>query len=97
MFTVVVADNFHYMDESEHYTHGQFELLEEAIAAARAIVDRCLDEAYKPGITADELYATYTMFGDDPFIRGAAAGVPFSAWTYAKQRCVERCAGGQTP
>ena len=91
-FTVVIADNFHYMDESEKYEHGKFETLEDAIAASKRIVDEFLVSALQPGITADALYSQYTSFGDDPYIIGAnEPGVPFSAWSYAKARCSELC------
>ncbi|MEZ5307178.1 MAG: hypothetical protein R2684_08550 [Pyrinomonadaceae bacterium] len=91
-FQVVVADNFHYMDESEFYIHGTFETLELAIEAAKKIVDSSLDFAYKPGMTASELYSTYTTFGEDPFVKGGEIGtVPFSAWKYAEIRCSEIC------
>ena len=95
-FKVVVADNFHYMDSDEHYEHGSYDTLEAAIAAARGIVDACLASAYKPGMTAEQLYQQYVSFGDDPFIRGAEERVPFSAWTYAKARCDEICPHGGT-
>src|SRR5262249_34840269 len=72
------------MDEDERYTHGIFATPEEAIAACRSIVDRCL--AYKPGKTAEELYDGYVMAGDDPFV---VPDVEFSAWDYAKWRCSE--------
>jgi hypothetical protein len=36
-YRIIVADNFHYMDESEHYTLGEFNTLETAIAACRKI------------------------------------------------------------
>ena len=67
-FTVVVADNFHYMDESENYEHGKFETLEAAIAASKRIVDEFLASAILPGMTADALHAQYTSFGDDPSV-----------------------------
>lgn len=96
-FSVVIADNFHYMDEGENYEHGKFETLEAAIEAAKRIVDEFLVSAYQPGMSAEALYSKYTSFGDDPFIRGSKGpGVPFSAWTYAKQRCAELC-GSSTP
>jgi hypothetical protein len=92
-FAVVIADNFHYMDESENYEHGKFETLEAAIAAAKRIVDEFLVSAMQPGITADALYSQYTSLGDDPYITGSKEpGVPFSAWDYAKSRCSELCA-----
>jgi hypothetical protein len=91
-YTVRVDDNYHYMDESERYTHGEFETYDEALAACRGIVDRFLASAYEPGATADWLYAQYTSFGDDPFIIGdVPEGRRFSAWNYAKERCVEIC------
>ncbi len=90
VFTVVVADNFHYMDESEYYEHGTFESLEAAIEAAKEIVDAFLASAMKPGITAEQLYEQFAHFGDDPFIRGGKqGGVPFSARDYARRRCTE--------
>ena len=91
-FTVVVADNFHYMDESENYVHGKFATLEEAIAAAKRIVDEFLVSALKPGMNAATLYSQYTSFGDDPYITGSSEpGVPFSAWNYAQERCAVMC------
>ena len=91
-FTVVIADNFHYMDEGEYTTHGTFETLDAAIAAAKSIVDSFLSSALKSGMTADQLYEQYVHFGDDPFIRGGnEGGVLFSAWSYAKARCSEMC------
>jgi hypothetical protein len=96
-FTVLVADNFHYMDESEKYEHGKFGTLEAAVAASKRIVDEFLASALEPGMTATALYSQYTSFGDDPYIIGSSEpGVPFSAWTYAKARCSELCAS-QTP
>jgi hypothetical protein len=94
-FTVVIADNFHYMDESEYTSHGTFDTLEAAIAAAKSIVDSFLSSALKSGMTAEQLYEQYVHFGDDPFIRGSnQGGVPFSAWNYARGRCYEMCPPG---
>jgi hypothetical protein len=31
MYRVIVANNFHYMDEEERTTHGEFETLDAAI------------------------------------------------------------------
>ena len=91
-FKVLVDDNFHYMDESERYAAGEFATLDEAIAAAQRIVDEYLASAYKPGMTEDELLASYAMFGDDPFIVTAeVSGIPFRARDYARQRVAEMC------
>ena len=93
-YTVMVDDNFHYMEEDERWKLGAFTTLEEAISACRALVDRWLVENYKPGMTGAELYSLYVSFGDDPFILGAGAERCFSAWDYAKERAEALCRGG---
>jgi hypothetical protein len=90
-YSVRVDDNYHYMDPSERYTHGTFDTLEEALKAARQIVDSYLASAYAPGMAADKLYHSYTTFGDDPFIIGPGKA-HFSAWDYARARCAILCA-----
>lgn len=90
-YQVFVDDNFHHMDEEERYKHGDFQTFEEALTACRSIVDEYLQSNYKEGITADELYQNYTMFGEDPFILGENIPFHFSAWDYAKEKCSEIC------
>jgi hypothetical protein len=95
-FKVVVADNFHYMDESENYELGTFVTLDLAIVASKSIVDEYLASAYEPGMSASELYDSYVSFGEDPFIVSTdlKGGVLFSAWTYARERCDVICQAG---
>src|SRR6187200_3059777 len=50
VYTLHVADNFHYMDESETYKAGEFATWNEAVNAARGLVDRCLTESFRPGM-----------------------------------------------
>ena len=90
-YTVMVDDNYHYMDESERYRLGSFFTLNAAIKSCQRIVDQFLAKAYEPGMSPDDLYKCYALFGEDPFIVGADEGVPFSARTYARQRCQEIC------
>jgi len=90
-YTVRVDDNYHYMDADKRYTHGEYETLEDAIKAAKEIVDDFLSSAYTPGMSAEKLYQGYTSFGDDPFIIGPEEK-QFSAWEYAKARCEVLCA-----
>ena len=95
-YRLLVDDNFHYMGQSERYDSGRFATLEQAIAAAKSIVDSYLSDAHVPGMTADELFRSYTSFGEDPFVvaeGGARSDVLFSAWDYARQSCLEICAG----
>jgi hypothetical protein len=45
-------------------------------------------------MTTDQLYDTYTSFGDDPIIVSlgyASRSERFSGWTYAKERCPAFC------
>lgn len=90
-YTVVVDDNFHYMDETERYTHGEFESADLALRAAKALVDADLNTLYRAGMTADELYGHYTSFGNDPYIVSEDQECQFSAWSYAKERCQQIC------
>jgi hypothetical protein len=96
-YKVMVDDNFHYMDEDERYEYGVFSTAEEAVARCKHIVDQSLNSLCKPGITEQELYEAYTMFGDGPFvvpIDNSGNAVKFSAWEYAKERCNVLAGGG---
>jgi hypothetical protein len=87
-----VDDNFHYMDEEARYKLGDFATLDEAVAACKQVVDKFLKDEVTPDITAAERYEQYTGFGPDPFIvthDPDAGNPPFSAWSYAKERCQE--------
>ena len=92
-YKVVVDDNFHFMDESERYTHGEFDSAPDALSAAKALVDADLKSLYRAGMTASTLYEHYMSFGNDPYIVTEDQGCRFSAWSYAKERCQEICGG----
>lgn len=101
VYTVLVDDNYHYMDESERYTSGVFPSLAAAIDDCRQIVDDFL-EASSKGLqpTSDALYKHYVAFGPDPYITTNDPSLPsdpFSAWTYAKEECSRRCSNPETP
>jgi len=88
-YGVFVDDNFHYMREEERYKSGDYETLEEAVNECKSMVDEFLERVRKPGMSSNELYDQYCMFGEDPFIHGP--GSDFSASDYARQRCDELC------
>lgn len=91
-YTIFVDDNFHYMDEDERYTQGCYDGYETAVSVCKAIVDDYLRSAHEPGMTAEALYGSYCMFGEDPWISPTPEGVErFSAWGYAKHRAEEIC------
>ena len=79
-FTVEVDDNFHFMDESESYTSGEFNTQQEAILKCKTIIDRYWEGAYQEGMTAQELYSSWVSFGESPFI----TGLKFNSTEYAK-------------
>lgn len=85
VYQLKVYDNFHYADESEAYVTGCYPTSDSALAAARGLVDQSLAEAYKPGMSPEDLLRTYRGFGDDPVVLGDPA-IAFSAWTYASER-----------
>ena len=87
-YIVMVDDNFNYMDEDERYKDGEYGTYDEAVAKCKVIVDEYLKSALKPGMTAEQLYTSYQMFGEDPFIIGNEK-YEYSSWDYAKLRCGE--------
>ena len=89
-YRVTIADNFHYMDESEYVDGGTYATYDEALAQAHAIVDESLRSNWQAGDAPDDLMARYTMFGDDPFIVPAEAP-RFSAREYARTRVEAVC------
>lgn len=94
-YRVLVDDNFHYQDERERYAAGEFKTCEQAVARCRKIVDRSLRDLFKAGMTAEELFRQYTLFGEDPWISADTGDVEFSARTYAQEKCAEICSGGR--
>src|SRR5258708_2881041 len=82
LYTVFVDDNFHYMDESERYKLGEFDDCAAAIAACKQIVDEFL---LPNSGRSEDLYVTYTMFGEDPFILTDDPNCKFSARDYARE------------
>lgn len=96
-YVVLVDDNFHYQDATERYRYGDFADFEVAIGECCGIVEDYLASAWKPGMSAEALWDSYTSFGPDPFIRCIdVPAVSFSAWDYAKFKC-EELRGGQVP
>ncbi len=93
MFRVKVDSNSHFGDDSERLALGAFSTFSEAEQVCRQIVDEFLESAYRPGISFDELFSQYKLFGEDPFIVATdEEDVPdFSASTYARERCVTMC------
>jgi hypothetical protein len=81
-FTVYVDDNYHFMDEDERYTLGVFDTEEEAIKAAKAVIDEFLLKNISDTKSAEKLYEGLCIYGEDPWISPPGS---FHAWDYAKK------------
>lgn len=93
-YRVLTGDNFHAYDDDDGVDDcGSYDTQEEAIEAAKLIVDKSIrwerQFCEKP-TDPEELYDRYTSFGDDPVI-SPGTEPHFSAWEYAKARCREIC------
>jgi hypothetical protein len=88
-YLVQVDDNFHDGEESERYLLGEFESREKALAACRAKVEEYFDRIEKGKYSFKELWEGYKLYGEDPFIINDDQEEKFSAWEYAKQKCLE--------
>lgn len=85
-YRVFIDDNFHFMDQTQRYASGTFDSYDEAVAKCKEIIDEFLESAIEPCMTAKQLYSSYTMFGEDPYIDGET-DKHFSAWNYAEGMC----------
>ena len=87
-FTVFIEEMSKYQSEEGRYRHGEFDTYEEAVEACKRIVDEFLASCLVNKTAPEELFRTWSMFGEDPYI------VPdqepgFSAMDYVKKRCQE--------
>lgn len=95
IYRVYTYDNFHMYDEDDDGAElrGKYDTSEEALRAAKQIVDNSLRwerTQCKNPADSDELYSRYISFGDSPSIRPDTTPY-FSASKYAKSRCVDIC------
>ena len=92
-YQVWIGDNYHYQDDAGWFLRGTYDDAEAALAHARQIIDACLEDTYRPGMTADMMYEQYVMFGDDASVNpiDGSPEVEFSGWVYARMRCVLWC------
>jgi len=91
-YKVCVDDNYHPGDETERYELGEFATREEALDACRAKVDEYFERLEKGKYSFEELWDGYKLYGEDPFIINDDNKDHFSAWEYARQRCLEYAA-----
>ena len=68
-YTVMVDENFHYMDEEHRYKYGEFSTYEKAVAACKKIVDEELRDMLKQGVIPTALVGDSLII--DTFESGA--------------------------
>lgn len=81
------------MDESEAYDHGEYDTYEDALIAAKAIVDDFFKHNWQTGITPEALIGQYCLYGEDPIILPDEPGEfeRFSARIYANISSAKIC------
>lgn len=87
-YHVFIDENFHFMDESERYSSGDFDSYSEAVDKCKEIIDEFLESAITANDTSESLYMCWLMYGENPFIAGGVEDM-FSASQYTEQRCKE--------
>jgi hypothetical protein len=74
---------------------GDYETLNEAIAAAKRTIDGSLVREHTDGMTSTELFAKFQAYGELPCIFRSEdktlGGLGFNALVYARERCAELC------
>jgi hypothetical protein len=83
-YIVMIDDNFHYMDEEQRHKRGEFSSYEDAVTACKKIVDEELQDMLRQGIKPEELSATWSLYGSDPYIIGGSER--FSARDYVTDK-----------
>ncbi len=68
-YTVMIDDNFHYMDEEHRLQYGKFSTYEKAVAACKKIVDEELRDMLKQGVIPTALVGDSLII--DTFESGA--------------------------
>jgi hypothetical protein len=92
-FQVIYIDNYSAPGEGASYAGGSFASYEEAVGHCKRVVDSFLEEEHKPGMSAEQLWERYAMFGEDASVC-CGTGEQFSGWDYARHRCAALCGEG---
>jgi hypothetical protein len=86
-YRVWVDDNADLSRFNPRWCFGEFEIYEDALAAARQIVEISLSHAGLGNLSPEEVFEGFSAFGDDPFIEAIGNAIEpeskFSAWGYA--------------
>ncbi len=92
-FHLKIFDKYHHWDEASSYNHGDYKTYEDAVIDAKKIVEEFFEGECKPGLNANDLMASYAMYGEDPvvFPDEPRNGKRFSPRDYAVEYVKELC------
>ena len=91
MYTVKVASNSNESETAKTNTHAEYTTWEEAVEAAKDIVDHCFEEFKNIGTGTGQLFSKYRQEGRHPFIHPQPEGNQFSALEYSDEFCSVIC------
>jgi len=87
----------HHEPQTQVRRIGEYAMMNEAVAAAKKLIDEFLQRERKPGMDAKALFAAYQAQGEYPFIfrdDDKTINVPgFNHAHYAMTRAAELCGG----
>ncbi|MDQ6860404.1 MAG: hypothetical protein M3032_04515 [Verrucomicrobiota bacterium] len=73
-------------ERDEHWEVGTFRVVNEAIVAAKDIVDSFLLRHHKPHLRGRQLYDHFVKFGPDLVVEASMEAPVFQGWRYARER-----------
>ena len=80
---------------------GEYSELEDAVAAAKQVIDQFLIREFVPGMPPAKLFARYQSAGEVPIIfrddDDKTLNVNFNHFEYALQRCADLAVPGNNP
>ncbi|MDX2082098.1 MAG: hypothetical protein SFU53_15035 [Terrimicrobiaceae bacterium] len=99
-YRVRVDDNSEFAKFNVRWCLGEFELYDDALTAAQAVVESSLRSAGLGKLPAADVIRGYSEIGDEPFIEAIGNAVlpqpQFSAWRFAGQMLKNRPPEGQS-
>jgi len=92
---VILANNVNEANDQVR-RFGEYKTLDDAVSAAKRLVDDFLMREFKPGILPSMLFASYQNFGEVPYIFSDEDDKTmnvsaFNHFQYALARCSEIC------
>jgi len=92
-FHLKIFDNNHHWDEASSFDHGNYETYEDAIIAAKKIIEEFFVGECYSGRTVGDLMASFAMYGEEPVVLPDEPpnGKNFSPRNYAEEYVNQIC------